>query len=56
MNPSCGPAPTTCSLAVLLSERPEGALSELEHASVPRATFNNVKKAVRTWLARAIPP
>jgi hypothetical protein len=42
-----------CSLAVLLSERPNGVLSELEGAPVPRSTFSNVKNAVRAWISRA---
>jgi hypothetical protein len=41
------------SLGVLLSELPGGALSDVEGASVPRATFPNVKDAVRAWAARA---
>jgi len=41
------------SLAVLLSEQPDGARSELEGAPVPRASFANVKVAVRAWTARA---
>ena len=41
------------SLGILLSDLPGGALSDVEGASVPRATFTNVKKAVRAWAARA---
>ncbi|WP_439395530.1 caspase family protein [Bradyrhizobium sp. PMVTL-01] len=41
------------SLAVLLSEQPGGALSEVEGATVPRATFTNVQRAVETWTTRA---
>jgi hypothetical protein len=41
------------SLAVLLSEKPDGGRSEVEGAPVPRASFANVKAAVREWTARA---
>jgi hypothetical protein len=36
-----------------LSELPGGALSQVEGASVPRATFPNVQQAVRAWATRA---
>jgi hypothetical protein len=47
------PRKPLCSLGVLLSELPQGTLSDVEGAGVPRATFVNVKKAVRSWVARA---
>ena len=41
------------SVAVLLSEAADGALSQIEGGPVPRATFDAVKQAVRDWAARA---
>ncbi|MHC2317569.1 hypothetical protein ACVIHC_004615 [Bradyrhizobium diazoefficiens] len=40
------------SIATLLSEQPNGAHSEIEGAFVPRANFQNVKAAIRAWIAR----
>lgn len=47
-NPAC----PLGSVATLLSEQPSGGLSELEGAFVPRANFQNVKAAIRAWVAR----
>lgn len=47
------PAKPLGSLSVLLSELPDGALSQVADADVPRATFANVKRAVRDWIRRA---
>ncbi len=41
------------SLAVVLSEAADGALSQIEGGPVPRATFAVIKQAVRDWAARA---
>jgi Caspase domain len=41
------------SLSVLLSELPAGSRSQFADASIPRATFGNVKKAVGAWIKRA---
>jgi hypothetical protein len=41
------------SLGILLSELPSGLLSSIAGAPVPRATFDNVKRAVRAWVERA---
>jgi len=41
------------SLGILLSDLPSSALSDVEGASVPRATFVNVKEAVQKWVKRA---
>jgi hypothetical protein len=41
------------SLGILLSELPNGAPSDVEGASVPRASFANVKEAVQKWVKRA---
>lgn len=41
------------SLSVLLSELPEGKRSRFADTEVPRATFDNVKKAVEAWIDRA---
>ncbi|MBR1270536.1 caspase family protein [Bradyrhizobium sp. AUGA SZCCT0222] len=47
------PAKPLGSLSVLLSELPEGARSQVAGADVPRATFENVQKAVWDWIDRA---
>jgi Caspase domain len=41
------------SLSVLLSELPKGERSQFSDASIPRATFDNVRKAVKGWIKRA---
>ena len=41
------------SLSVLLSEFSEGTRSRFADADVPRATFDNVRKAVEAWIDRA---
>ena len=41
------------SVALLLSELSDGARSVFATAPIPRATFANVKKAVRMWVSRA---
>lgn len=41
------------SLAILLSDPKAPQGSEVQGASVPRATFDNVKAALRAWVARA---
>jgi caspase domain-containing protein len=47
------PAKPLGSLSVLLSELPVGSLSHFADGPVPRATFDNVKNAVRAWVERA---
>lgn len=47
------PARPLGSLAVVLSEHAAGLQSEVEAGPVPRATFDNVKAALRAWVARA---
>jgi hypothetical protein len=41
------------SLSVLLSELPKQARSRFSDTDVPRATFDNVKRAVEAWIERA---
>jgi hypothetical protein len=41
------------SLSVLLSEPPKDTHSRFADSDVPRATFDNVKKAVEAWIERA---
>jgi hypothetical protein len=48
-NPDC----PLGSVAILLSERDDGAPSEVEGATVPRATLPHVKDALRAWVDRA---
>jgi hypothetical protein len=47
------PAKPLGSLSVLLSELPAGAPSQFADGDVPRATFDNVEIAVRSWIKRA---